>query len=210
MEYSVVTRKGSKVNVRSTPEIGDNIVESKEGRLGSYGGITEPDAQGYRWLNVKDRGFVREDVVEKQNDQSSGILKVKVNRLDKDDVQSLGMLTVLNTETKKVIFHCKTLELPDKNNANNISCIPEGIYRCEMTYSPAFKKNLYLIQNVSGRSGVRIHSANYVTQLRGCIALGATHKDINADGTTDLTHSGNTMKEFEHLMENKPFMLEIV
>jgi hypothetical protein len=71
-------------------------------------------------------------------------------------------------------------ELPDRDNAPNVSCIPAGLYRCLWTWSPAFKRFMYLVDRVPGRSGVRIHSANYMgdrskghrCHLNGCIALG--------------------------------------
>lgn len=134
--------------------------------------------------------------------------KVKLIRIHGDDKQTLGVWTVI--EDGKMIFFCKTLELPDKNNASKISCIPKGVYDCEMTYSPAFKKKLYLIKNVPGRSGIRIHSANFVKQLRGCVALGSAAKDIDIDGNLDIIHSGDTVSAFEKLMGGEPFKLEIV
>jgi len=104
---------------------------------------------------------------------------------------------------------CKTLELPDKKNKRKVSCIPEGEYECDFTYSPHFKKHLYLVFAVDGRSGIRIHSANYTRQLLGCIALGNMHKDLDGDGITDVLHSGKTMQQFEQLMNSKPFKLKI-
>jgi len=73
-----------------------------------------------------------------------------------------------------------TLELPDKGNKPNISCIPEGTYKVTKRYSPHFKKELYWLNNVPNRSFILIHSANFAgdtskgwqSQLQGCIALG--------------------------------------
>ena len=39
-----------------------------------------------------------------------------------------------------------------------------------MTYSNRFGKQTLQLLNVPGRSGIRIHSANLVSQLHGCIA----------------------------------------
>jgi hypothetical protein len=71
-------------------------------------------------------------------------------------------------------------ELPWRNNAPNISCIPAGEYRCVMTYSAHFARNLYFVTGVFARQGVRIHPANFMgdaskglfCQLHGCITLG--------------------------------------
>lgn len=135
--------------------------------------------------------------------------KVLVSRISGNEKQSLGVLTTDG-------FSCKTLELPDKNNAPKISCIPTGVYICKYTKSPLFSKNAghdvytYEITNVKGRRGIRIHSANYVRQLLGCIALGSIHKDLDADGQLDVVHSGETIKKFESLMNKEDFELTII
>ncbi len=102
----------------------------------------------------------------------------------------------------------ETLELPWKDNASKISCIPEGFYDVEKTYSPAFKKDLWLIKNVPGRSGIRIHSANYVSELLGCIAPGMERYDLNNDGIIDIKSSRKALDLMEENIPNK-FKLEI-
>ena len=134
--------------------------------------------------------------------------KVQVFRTWDNGKQTLGILTI--TDETGIIFTARTLELPYKDNANSISSFNPGKYICKFTLSPSFKIKTYEITSVPGRAGVRIHSANYVSQLRGCIALGDAHKDINADKLSDVTHSGKSIAEFEKLMEYKDFELEIV
>ena len=119
------------------------------------------------------------------------------------------MLGILHTVYNGQLFVAKTMELPDKNNEQRISCIPKGIYTCKFTYSPHFKKFTYEIMNVPDRAGIRIHSANYAKQLLGCIALGSALKDINNDGHQDVIHSGETMLEFEKLMNEEDFILTV-
>lgn len=65
---------------------------------------------------------------------------------------------------------CYSLELPWLCNEVNISCIPRGIYKLKLTFSPRFKRQLWEVLNVPNRSGIRIHSANIVDELEGCIA----------------------------------------
>lgn len=134
--------------------------------------------------------------------------RVQVFRTYDDGKQTLGLLSV--TDTSGVIFVCRTLELPWRDNQNSISSFLPGKYICKYTLSPSFKIKTYEITSVPGRSGVRIHSANFVSQLRGCIALGEAHKDINADGLSDAQHSGKTIAAFEKLMDGKDFELEII
>jgi hypothetical protein len=115
-----------------------------------------------------------------------------------------------------VCMMARSLELPNKNNANNISCIIPGKYLCKYTKSASFSAAkgapvyTYEITGVPNRAGVRIHSANYYTQLRGCICVGDAHKDINADGQLDVIHSGDTITAFEKLMNYEDFELTII
>lgn len=120
------------------------------------------------------------------------------------------MLGILHTVNNMQLFIAKTMELPDKNNASKISCIPKGTYTCRYTLSPSFQKHTYEILNVPGRAGIRIHSANYASQLLGCVALGSALKDINNDGRQDVVHSGETMEEFEKVMNYEDFELTIL
>lgn len=141
--------------------------------------------------------------------------KVIALRTFENDKQTLGVFSVTDP-LRGVVFTARTLELPDKANANNVSRILAGKYLCKYTRSESFSKAkgapvyTYEITSVPGRAGVRIHSANYYTQLRGCISLGNAHKDINADAQLDVIHSGDTMTEFERLMNYEDFILEII
>jgi hypothetical protein len=69
-----------------------------------------------------------------------------------------------------------SVELPWRNNATGKSCIPLGIYRCEVVNSPRFGR-VYGVLDVPGRSNILIHAANYggdvekgwTSDLLGCI-----------------------------------------
>jgi len=132
--------------------------------------------------------------------------QVKLIRAQGDEVQTLGVLV---TRRDNELWTCKTLELPWKNNAPNISCIPTGTYLCRWTLSCRLRKWTYEVMGVPKRAGIRIHPANLFHQLHGCIALGDAHKDINADGHLDLIHSGLTVEAFNNLMGCEDFELVI-
>lgn len=83
------------------------------------------------------------------------------------------------------VYFCDTLEdvdrgLDDRMDEEEIkklkvygeTAIPSGIYPVTITYSAKFKKNLPLISNVKGYSGIRIHSGNTAKDTLGCILVG--------------------------------------
>lgn len=68
-------------------------------------------------------------------------------------------------------FECYTLELGWKNNAHQISCIPEGTYQLGMHQSPKFGA-VWQVLNVPGRNEILIHSGNTIQDTEGCILIG--------------------------------------
>lgn len=137
--------------------------------------------------------------------------QVIVTRISDDGKETLGSLSF--KQDNGSIFLCKTLELPWKNNASKISCIPAGSYTCVYSKSPHFSLKAehdvftYEITNVVNRAG--IHSANFFSDLLGCIALGSVYSDINGDGVLDIIDSRNTIKAFEQQLNKQPFTLLI-
>lgn len=113
-------------------------------------------------------------------------------------------------------FISHTLELPWVSNENGISCIPPGIYSCQYTMSPRYKRRMYCVTNVEGRSGIRIHSANFAgavskgfrSDLLGCIALGTGYA-VNA-GQQIIISSRNEIRRFEQFTGGEDFILTIV
>ncbi len=132
--------------------------------------------------------------------------QVEITRSMGDNHETLGVLTASNNGAK---FSCKTLELAWKDNQHDISCIPKGQYQVKYTFSFGLLGWTYEIQNVPNRAGIRIHSANYYSQLKGCIALGNSVVDLNGDGELDVANSKLTIKAFEDFMGRKPFTLTI-
>jgi len=70
---------------------------------------------------------------------------------------------------------CRTIELPWKDNAPQISCIPEGRYQLVKRHSAKYGHHL-LVKRVPKRSYILIHPANVaLKELKGCIAPVTTH-----------------------------------
>ncbi len=113
-------------------------------------------------------------------------------RLNQNKKQTLGRLFIF--DGLDIEYECCTLELADNNNRRNTSCIPVGEYNVKPRTSEKYGKH-YLVENVENRDYILIHPANYYTQLKGCIAVGADFYDINKDGECDITYSRRAIKE---------------
>lgn len=157
------------------------------------------------------------------------MLTIPLYRAPSEPNQTLGQII-----SKELNFHCNTLELPWKNNQSNVSCIPANKYLVKWTRSnriskmhldrwlkknpgktekdcPDAEKNVftYEIFGVPGRAGIRIHSANYFHELKGCIAFGSDLKDLDMDTNLDLVHSGATVAMFARIMDYQDFYIDI-
>lgn len=104
-------------------------------------------------------------------------------------------------------FVCYSLERPDLDNRPNVSCIPVGTYYVVWCHSPKYRRNMYLVDKVKGRNGIRIHSANLASQLLGCIALGERLGKI--DGKKAVLISKPMIRKLEEVMDGDTFELEI-
>ena len=111
---------------------------------------------------------------------------IYLTRLIDTGEETQGYLHVINGIQS---LSLQTIELPWKDNKPNISCIPKGVYNYVKWYSPTFKTTVIRILNVPDRTNILIHPANFVRELRGCIAPGLGIKDIDGDGKLDVTKS---------------------
>lgn len=135
--------------------------------------------------------------------------RIILERFETSDQGTFGRIRIYDK-----IFY--TLELPWRDNANNLSCIPAGVYDCDFTMSARFKRKLYLVQAVNNRTGIRIHPANlagdktlgYKCQLNGCIALGEKLGAI--DGQKAILISQPAVSKLEILLKGQSFKLEVI
>lgn len=127
-------------------------------------------------------------------------MKIIIDRIDANEYQTEGFLRLFD-EKDEVIFHCKTLELPWRNNERRVSRIPDGTYQAIKHQSPKFGNSIW-IQNVPDRSEILIHLGNYNRDTLGCILVGKEFIDIDGDGQYDVTASKVTMDELYALASN--------
>ncbi len=109
-------------------------------------------------------------------------LDIEVIRKYFKDFYTIGKMYV-NKE-----YHCDTLEDPvrdlsdinhdgdfDDNGEGKIygqTAIPYGTYRVLVNYSPKLKRRLPILLDVTGFTGIRIHSVNTAKNTEGCIGIG--------------------------------------
>lgn len=134
------------------------------------------------------------------------MFEVTIHRTYKEKVTT-GNLVVKSIDGSAV-WACVTIELPWKNNLKQKSCIPEGGYEVVPRYSQKYKDH-YHVLGVPNRELILIHPANYVNQLKGCIAVGKTHADLDKDGVIDVTSSRDTMQALLSIIKNNKFNLLI-
>lgn len=103
-----------------------------------------------------------------------------LRRLDRVAYLPFGTWGVLTLGDGRRLW---TMERPWLGNAREISCIPDGSYRCVPS---TFYRGGYpaaLINGVPGRSDIKIHAANVVQEVKGCIAVGMALRSIRGELT---------------------------
>jgi hypothetical protein len=81
------------------------------------------------------------------------------------------------------VFECFTLEDKDRKlekggeKVYGQTAIPRGTYEVIVNFSQRFKRDLPLLLNVAGFSGVRIHAGNTSEDTEGCILVGSSRGD---------------------------------
>jgi len=130
---------------------------------------------------------------------------VNIYRIEKGDAGVFGALTI-NGQA-----FCVSLELPDRNNKVNVSCIPAGRYACRRFHSRRFGET-FQIMDVDGRSWILFHAGNTVDDSRGCVLLGQYWGKLRGDRERRaVLNSGKTFRAFMARMAGVDiFNLEIV
>ena len=122
-------------------------------------------------------------------------MKIQLIRKHRKTDYTIGQLFINNQyfsdtleDTDRGLKDTMSLEEIRRIKVFGSTCIPYGTYKVTITYSPKFKKNLPLINNVKGFEGIRIHSGNTNYDTQGCVLLGFNKvkgKVINSKDTVD-------------------------
>jgi hypothetical protein len=117
---------------------------------------------------------------------------------------------IIHDVNYKELARFVAIELPDRGNQRQISCIPSGKYKGLAITRPNGKYAI-ILQEVPNRTAILIHSANYVRQLQGCIAPGSDFQDIDKDGIIDVINSNKTMELIErHIRLGEDCLINII
>jgi hypothetical protein len=94
---------------------------------------------------------------------------------------------------------CCTIE---RAKTGDHPCIDEGTYIASRYDSPKHGPNTWQLEDVSGRTHIQFHVANWPHQLLGCIAPGL-EPAVSADGEPGVSSSRIAYNNFMKLTENE-------
>lgn len=103
-------------------------------------------------------------------------MKLLLERLQKDSDVTIGALSIDGD------FECWVCEDPVREvpgqpvsswKIHSETAIPAGTYKIDITMSVRFKRDLPLLIDVPGFSGIRIHPGNTPVDTDGCLLPGA-------------------------------------
>lgn len=112
-------------------------------------------------------------------------MEIVVERRWKKATYTIGNLYVNGQRFSDGHNYCNTLEDADSGLRQDMStqtlllmkkpgvtAIPTGKYKVTITYSPKFKRELPLVNDVPAFSGIRIHPGNLAADTDGCLLIG--------------------------------------
>lgn len=125
---------------------------------------------------------------------------LKLIRLQGDQSQTMGVLIVQDDQCRPLYIR-PCIERGYRDNKQNVSNVPAGIYPIKFEYSPKFQQMLWELKDVPNRSECKIHAANFWFELNGCISPGMSLGDINEDGYIDVRRSVDALNELHSHLE---------
>lgn len=126
-------------------------------------------------------------------------MNIKLTRAWADDRCTLGMITIEGVKHDPFF----TLENPQRETTKD-SLIPAGTYICQ-PYSGTKYKNVYIVNDVPGRSAILLHWGNYEKDTEGCILIGDGAGMLN--GQPAITASKSSFERFSNIIGKNIFTL---
>lgn len=106
----------------------------------------------------------------------------------------MGVFGILSVDG----FECYTVERPWLDNKPRESCIPEGVYGLELGMYNRGGYPAYEIMDVPDRSLIKMHIANNINDVIGCVGFGDSLGYY--ENLWSVMNSGATMKKFMEVM----------
>lgn len=128
------------------------------------------------------------------SDSIAGSPQVTLTRQKSLETCTTGTLRI---KTQNLVWTCRTLELPWRNNQKSISCIPPDKYVCRRVKNTKFG-DTFQVCDVPNRVGILFHAGNWPHDTHGCILLGVYC--IEQGDSAFLDASKAAMKQFRQLL----------
>lgn len=116
-------------------------------------------------------------------------MNLTLRRINQSERGTFGVL--LNGDIKL----CVTCEDPWNDNERNISCIPQGTYKC-VPHDGAKYSNVWRLLDVPDRDAILIHAGNTINDTQGCILVGT---DFIRDPTLRIMGISQSVKALNKL-----------
>lgn len=136
------------------------------------------------------------------------MIHILIQRYWQNEKQTEGDIQIFN-KSERLLLKGVIIELPDRDNKNNISRILAGDYNVVRRWSQKYGYHLHVL-DTEGRTYILIHAGNYFFNTEGCVLPGFYYSDINKDGYNDVVHSRKFLNEMLHLLPQEGIKLRIV
>lgn len=122
-------------------------------------------------------------------------LDLKLHRKDNNGGALVNRLAIADKE------FCWMLENGDLK-------IPPGKYEIDLTWSNRIKRFYPVLLDVPGREGIRIHPANFATELLGCLAPGYS---TNGESVSESRKAFNDLTDiiFHNMRDGNHVFIEV-
>ena len=138
------------------------------------------------------------------------MIRLYLRRFGSTPMGTFGTLTLEEDDASgypKVIYTCFTVELPWRGNTPFVSCIPADHYVFRPCYYNRGDYDAYEVCDVLGRTYIKMHIANRIADILGCIGVGNELGFVK--GQWAVTNSFHTFNRIMGLMRGREASLYI-